>query len=150
VRRGLTLILFCRRNFSGRFEELCHVSFYAVVTEHSLRNNNIVNHVAKFLKEMLRSIGEETKKFDLFGKIASNAKCLTLAHDVIFEAVKEHGMWIRKQGEKISNEKMLIPAWDVVAQGQQAWLKAVKTKAQDYDEFLKEPESCQSCTGGSV
>ena len=119
-------------------EELCDLTFYAVLEEYKLHNNDVVEYAAKFLRRIIDLRPRESEKHDLFKKVVSNTQCLTLAHDVILDAVKEHGKWVINPGSGIDSEKRLIKSWEVVEQGTHDWLRAVKTKSQDHEEFLKE------------
>ena len=120
--------------------QLCELSFDAVVKEYRLRNNNVVTHAEKFLNKMIGLLPEESEKHALFLGVVSNPKCLTLAHNIILAAVREHGKWVQKPGEDIPEERRLIKTWDIVDQGKKAWLNAVKMKSLNHEEFLKEPE----------
>jgi hypothetical protein len=135
-------MLFCHveKDYPDDPSGLCDLSFYAVVEEYKLHHSNIVKDVTSFLQKLIDVIPDANEKHALFNQVVSNSKCLTLAHNIILSAVKEHGKWIQKPGEPISPEKMLIKSWKVVEQGKQNWLAVVKAKSKDHEEFLKEPE----------
>jgi hypothetical protein len=134
--------LFCHveKDYPEAPLELCDLTFYTVVKEFNLRNNDVIRDAAKFLQKLIRLIPDADEKHALFSEVVSNSKCLALAHNVIFGAINDHGKWIRKPGQGVSSEKRLIKSWDVVEQGKQRWLAAVKEKSKNQEEFLKEPQ----------
>lgn len=100
---------------------------------------DINSEISSFIIALISSLDNPEERRDIFMAISTSDSCLSIGHDVVLQAVKDHGNWCKRLGKEQPDDKKVVKEWDVVVTGRDAWLTNVRIATANTDRFMREP-----------
>lgn len=104
------------------------------------KDKDLISEISDFFIALISCLNDSETKKEIFLGVANTPSCLSIGHDVILQAIKEHGKWSMRRGEEQPDDKKMLKEWEVVETGRDAWLAKVRCAISNPVDFLREPK----------